>query len=193
MNIITTHYNYEEAFEAANRIANSIPPEALKAMQLASQANQQISEALAPIRKQYSQIQDLIDTVTSKAIENPDSIIETLTTNTFGDKEDEFNRQVIDPVINSSVASTQSTDNDDDSGKISIDIHNSFPIKPGYKETLKNPPDTTTVDDQNTEKSSQKVSQLFNNLSSFTIKASETILAAETVYHFLRWLINYLN
>ncbi|RMX24395.1 hypothetical protein C5O77_10075 [Limosilactobacillus reuteri] len=57
---ITTHYSYEEALEDVARITNYIPPEARKAMQLASQANQQITEALAPIQEQLSQLQELI-------------------------------------------------------------------------------------------------------------------------------------
>lgn len=57
---ITTHYSYEEALEDVARITNRIPPEARKAMQLASQANQQITEALAPIQEQLSQLQELI-------------------------------------------------------------------------------------------------------------------------------------
>lgn len=57
---ITTHYSYEEALEDVARITNYIPPEARKAMQLASQANQQITEALAPIQEQLSQLQELL-------------------------------------------------------------------------------------------------------------------------------------
>lgn len=60
MTTITTHYSYEEALEDIARIMNYIPPEARKAMQLASQANQQITEALAPIQEQLSQLQELI-------------------------------------------------------------------------------------------------------------------------------------
>ena len=60
MTTITTHSNYEEALEDVARITNRIPPEARKAMQLASQANQQITEALAPIQEQLSQLQELI-------------------------------------------------------------------------------------------------------------------------------------
>lgn len=60
MPTITTSYSYKEALETAARITNSIPPEAYKAMQLASRANQQISEALAPIQEQLSQLQESV-------------------------------------------------------------------------------------------------------------------------------------
>ncbi|OYS69223.1 hypothetical protein [Limosilactobacillus reuteri] len=60
MTTITTHYSYEEALEDVARITNYIPPEVRKAMQLASRANQQITEALAPIQEQLSQLQELI-------------------------------------------------------------------------------------------------------------------------------------
>jgi hypothetical protein len=191
--IIATYYSYEEVLETAARIANSIPPETLNAMRMASEAVQQISEALAPVQEQYSQIQKLINSVTTKATENPDSVIEVLTTNTFGDKENEFNRQVIDPVIDSFTNPAQNTDDDNYTGKTSVDIHDDLPIKPGYKEKLENPPNTTTVDNQHTRKSLQKVSQLFNNLNSFVAQASEAIIASQIVYHFLQWLINHLN
>lgn len=193
MTTITTHYSYEEALAASTRIVNSIPPEAYEAMRQASQTHQRITESLAPAQEQLSQIQKLIDTVVTKTTEDPDSIIEALTTNTFGDKEDEFNRQVIDPVINSLPDSTQETDDYDNTSKASINIPDRFPIKPGFKEALNNPPNTTAIDNQDTKKSFKKVSQLFNNLSSFTIKASEKIAAAETVYQFLKWLIAHLN
>lgn len=74
MTIIATYYSYEEVLETAARIANSIPPETLNAMQMVSEAAQQISEALAPVQEQYFHIQELITLVSRTDIKTASAL-----------------------------------------------------------------------------------------------------------------------